>query len=236
MRNIVPGTALLALVAVLAACAPSGTDKTVTVQQLTEPVSFYPHQTGAHWEYLPDGAKIDAPRLSETVEGPAVLDGDVWIAWHLSGRGLEVTRYRQYRPDGVYLKREVKLGTVITFDPPIQEYPAEGDLRVGATWSGDTTATVENPGDTSPDASRTLDISYVSTIIDRRTVNLVSGSFEVYVISFTSRQLDANATVTSELTQQTFFAPHVGEVRDENGNFMVASNVLKAPDEGAATP
>lgn len=231
-RNLLYAVPLLLLA--LASCAPSGTDKTVEVQQLTEPVSFYPHQTGAHWEYLPDGAKVDDPRLVEDVEGPSVLNGDVWIAWHLVGRGIDTTRYRQYRPDGVYLKRQTKLGSVITFDPPIREFPAEADFRVGATWSGETDVTIENPGATkAADAERRLHVNYVYTVIDRRTVALAAGTFEVYVVSLTTRELDADANVTNELTQQTFFAPHVGIVRDENGNFLVASNVLQAADDSA---
>jgi hypothetical protein len=232
-------TALLAVplaLLLLASCAPGGTDKTVSVQQLSEPVSFYPHQTGARWEYLPDGAKIDDPRVVETVDGPAVLDGEVWIAWRLVGRGIDATRYRQYRDDGVFLRREIKLGTVITFDPPIREFPPQGDLRVGATWSGDTNVTVENPGSKSPEATKHLQVSYVYTVVDRRKVSLASGDFEVFVVSFTSRTLDAEANITNELTQQAWFAPFVGEVRDENANFLIASNVLQPPDApGTAT-
>lgn len=216
----------------LAACAPAGSDARVSVQQLTQPISFYPQQTGARWEYLPDGAKLDDPRLVVTVEGPTVLDGEVWTAWHLVGRGLDITRYRQYRPDGVYLRQEEKLGTLIRFDPPMQEFPAQDQLRVGATWSGDTTVTVNATGDSSDtSAARTLDVNYVYTVVDRRTVNVSAGSFDVYVIAFTTRTLDQNASVTKELTQQFWFSPFVGEVKDEAGNFLVASNVLK-PDEG----
>jgi len=245
MRRIVLALVALALLFVLAACAPSS-DKQVTVQQLTKPISYYPHQTGAHWEYLPDGAKLTDPRLTVDVEGPTVLDGQVWIAWHMQGRGLDVTRYLQYKPDGVYLGRENKLGTVINFDPPIQEFPAEGKLRVGATWAGDTkvdvVATQDNGRGTSSakQANKTLDVHYVYTVVDKRQVTLAAGSFEVYVVSFTTRTLDKNANVTNTLTQQFWFTPNVGEIRDENGNVLIASNVLTSkPKHGgsaAGTP
>lgn len=231
MRRIALALAALALL-FLAACAPSSAPE-VKIQQLTKPLSYYPHQTGAHWEYLPDGAKLDEPRLTEDVEGPTVVAGQVWIAWHLKGRGLDATRYRQYRQDGVFLGRENKLGTLITFDPPIQEFPPEDSLRVGATWAGDTQVTVEatqsGAKQQSKPQTKTLHVHYVYTVVDKRQVSLAAGTFEVYVVSFTTRTMDANGNVANELTQQYWFTPYVGVIRDENGNVLIASNVLKAP-------
>ena len=242
MRRIALVLVPLALLLVLAACAPSS-DKQVTVQQLTKPISYYPHQTGAHWEYLPDGAKLTDPRLTVDVEGPTVVDGQVWIAWHIQGRGLDVTRYLQYKSDGVYLGRENKLGTVINFDPPIQEFPAEGQLRVGATWAGDTKVHVvategsgNGAGSSAQQASKTLDVHYVYTVVDKRQVTLAAGTFEVYVVSFTTRTLDENAKITNTLTQQFWFTPNIGEVRDENGNVLIASNVLTPPKPTDGSP
>ncbi|MEJ2287916.1 MAG: hypothetical protein P8Y02_04575 [Deinococcales bacterium] len=236
MRRIALVLGPVALLFVLGACAPTS-EKQVTVQQLTKPISYYPHQTGAHWEYLPDGAKLSDPRLVVDVEGPTVLDGQVWIAWHTQGRGLDVTRYRQYKSDGVYLGRENKLGTIINFDPPIKEFPAEGGLRVGATWDGDTTVHVQATGGDNSQAAKTLQVHYVYTVVDKRTVTLAAGSFDVSVVSFTTRTLDKNANVTSKLTQQFWFTPNIGEVRDENGNVLIASNVLKPKpgDAGASS-
>ncbi|HKI58545.1 MAG TPA: hypothetical protein VKA00_04910 [Trueperaceae bacterium] len=236
MRRIALALAVLAVM-FLAACAPSSAPE-VKIQQLTKPLSYYPHQTGAHWEYLPDGAKITDPRVTEDVEGPTVVGGQVWIAWHLKGRGLDVTRYRQYRPDGVYLGRENKLGTIITFDPAIQEFPTEKTLRVGATWAGDTTVTVKatSSGDqsqsSSKDQTKTLHVHYVYTVVDKRQVTLAAGTFEVYVVAFTTRTMDANGNIANELTQQLWYTPYVGVIRDENGNVLIASNVLKAPAGG----
>ncbi len=211
----------------LAACAPSAGEKKVTVQQLTKPISYFPHQTGAHWEYLPDGAKLSDPRLTEDVEGPTVIDGQVWIAWHLQGRGIDATRYRQYKSDGVYLGRENKLGTVIDFNPPIQEFPAQAQMRVGAEWAGDTTVKVVATNADNKSQSKTLHVHYVYTIVDKRQVTVAAGTFQVYVINFTTRTTDSSGKVTGTLTQQFWFSPFVGEVRDENGNVLIASNVLK---------
>lgn len=241
MRRFAPAVVVLVFLTVLlAGCAPS-TEKQVTVQQLTKPISYYPHQTGAHWEYLPDGAKLTDPRVTVDVEGPTVLNGKIWIAWHTQGRGLDVTRFRQYRSDGVYLSQEDKLGTTITFNPAIHEYPAEGQLRVGATWDGDTKVKVLATGGSGDQASKTLDVHYVYTIVDKRNVSLAAGTFDVYVIAFTTRTFDENANVTSKLTQQFWFAPKVGEIRQKSGDVLIASNVLKptgkaASSGAAATP
>jgi hypothetical protein len=149
---------------------------------------------------------------------------------------LDITRYRQYRDDGVYLKQENKLGTLIRFDPPMREFPPQDLLRVGATWSGDTTVTVGASGDAQAEDARTLSVNYVYTVVDKRTVNVSAGAFDVYVIAFTTRTLDENAAVSNELTQQFWFSPYVGEVRDQSGDYLVASNVLKAaPDDAPAS-
>lgn len=220
------------LAVVLAACAPAS-DQRVGVRQLTEPVTFYPHQTGARWEYLPDGARVSEPRLVKTVEGPTVLDGEVWTSWRLAGRGIDLTSFRQARADGVYLKRRVRPGTVITFDPPIKEFPSQSELRVGATWTGDTTASITFPAADPENQTATLELTYTYTVVDRRTVTLLAGEFEVYVVDLVSRTFDENGAIVEELQQSTWFSPFVGEVRTDNAFFLVDSNVIpEAPDEG----
>ena len=53
------------------------------------------------------------------------------------GRGLDVSSFKQYRPEGVFVLREVRPGTQLTFDPPLQELPAQDALRLGARWGGE---------------------------------------------------------------------------------------------------
>lgn len=229
--------AVLALAAALAACAPSTDDRRQEVQQLTEPVRYYPTQTGVRWSYLPSGAPLSDPRVRMTVEGPTVLEGEVWIATSMVGRGLDVRWYRQLRSDGVYLAREERPGTIITFDPPIRELPREGDLRVGQTWSGTTTAQLRFPEARPENREATLEVQYVTTVVDRREVTVAAGSFEVFVLNFTSRSLDEEGEVVEELTQEIWFAPFVGEVRTENGYFLVDANFLdreRAEEDGRA--
>lgn len=224
---------LLACAATLAACAPT-VDERVEVQQLTEPLTYYPNQTGARWEYLPDAARLTDPRLVRTVEGPTVLDGEVWTAWRTAGRGLDQTAFRQNRSDGVYMKRRLRPGSIITFDPPIREFPAPGELRVGATWSGETTALLEFPEAEVENRSSTLDLTYTYTVVDQRDVELLAGEFEIFVVNLVTRTFDEDGAVVEELQQETWFVPFVGEVRTDNGYFLVDSNVLDEEEEDPA--
>lgn len=222
--------AVLAALLLLGACAPAADEARVEVRQLSAPVSYYPHQTGARWAYLPNDARLSEDPLLVAVEGPTVLDGEVWIAWLLAGRGLEEVSYRQYRPDGVYLKRRLRPGTVIDFAPPIREFPAEGSLRVGATWSGETQVTLSFPEARQENRERVFEVMYTYTVVDQRPVTLASGTFEVFVVALTTRTFDEEGGIAEELTEQIWYAPFVGEVRTDNDFFLVDSNVL-----GAAT-
>lgn len=217
---------ILAVALVLSACAPATSDERVEVQQLTEPLTYYPAQTGARWEYLPDGARLTDPRLVITVQGPTVLDGEVWTAWSVFGRGLDLTSFRQARPDGVYLKRRLRPGTIITFNPPIREFPAPGELRVGVTWAGETTASLRFPNAEPENRSVTVELTYTYTVVDRRAVTLLAGDFDVFVVNLVTRTFDEDGEIVEELQQETWFVPFVGDVRTDNGFFLVDSNVL----------
>lgn len=213
------------LVLALAACTPgSGDGKRVGVEQLTEPITFYPNQTGATWEYLPNGARLSDPTTAVQILGPTVLGGEVWTAWHARGRGLDETSYRQVRADGVWLRRQERLGTTYDFEPPLREYPTPTELRVGGHWTGTTNVHISADG-----GKQTLDlkVDYSYTVVDKRQVSVPAGSLEVFVVDFTSRTTDDAGTITEELTQTTWFAPHVGEVRLRSGQVLVGTNVAK---------
>ena len=220
--------ALSALSVLIGACAPSAEAPRLEVQQLSEPVSFYPRETGARWAYVRDGASLDGLRYVETIEGPTVIDGDVWIAFRLVGGGQDVTHYRQFRDDGVYLRRQTRPGATIDFDPPIREFPAASDLRVGATWRGETIADQRYPS-AAPGLQRLrTEVEYVYTVVDRRPVTVAGAEYDVFVIDRTVRQYDQDGDVDEELTRTAWFAPFVGVVRHENGWFLVDTNVRVA--------
>jgi len=210
--------------ALLAACAPTVETGRVDVQQLVAAPSVYPQETGVRWSYLREGARLDDPRYVETIEGPAVIDGDVWIAFRLFGGGQDATHFRQFRDDGVYLRRQTRPGGTFSFDPPIREMPASADLRVGAIWSGSTSATGNFPG--APVGRRvfTQSIDYVYTVVDLRPVTVGGRIYDVFVIDRTARSFNEAGAIVEEVSQQIWFAPGVGKVRHENGWFLVDSN------------
>lgn len=220
---------IIAIAALLAACVPGGSGARNQADQALGEISYYPQQAGVIWQYLPEGALLEEPRLFSAIEGPTVLDGEIWIGWRTVGLGFDTGYLRQYRSDGVYLRRKTQPGTIFTFEPPIREFPAPESLRVGWTWSGETRVLAEFPE--APVGSRRAetDVSYVYTVVDARTVTLAAGEFEVFVINFVTRTLDEDAAVVDELVQEVWFAPFVGELRTENGYFLVEANFLEAP-------
>ena len=220
-RPIIP----LLLATLLAACAPSAQEgPRVTVEQLTESISFYPSQTGATWEYLPDGAGLDENPLYARIEGPVVLDGEVVTAWRLVGRGIDETDLRRQDASGVHLLRTMKPGSVIDFDPPLQQLPPRSELRRGASWGGETTALVRFPQARPQDREHHWQIEYRYTVVDERVTSVPAGRFRVFVIDFQSVTRDEAGRVQEQLSQQVWFAPHVGKVRNESGYYLVGAN------------
>jgi len=222
MRQLVLLVAAAAVL--LSACAPTTTDsERVGVQQLSDPITYYPFQTGAAWSYLQQGARLSDPRTVVLVEGPTVVDNGVWIGWRLQGPAREKVSYRQVRPGGVFLHSEVRLGiTTLSYDPPIQEYPPEGSLRVGALWSGATDVTLRLHDGSEPE---TQHLEYVYTVVDRRTVTVPAGTMEVFVINLTSRLFDDDGVQVEEQTFETWFSPFIGEVRLNTGHVLTQTNV-----------
>ncbi len=219
--------ASLLAVLVLGGCTPAaGSDERVEVQQLSDPITYYPFQTGAAWQYLRDGDRLSDPRSSTIIDGPTIVDSEVWISFTKTRPGYQERGFRRVTPDGVFLHSRIVLGlTSIRYDPPLQEFPPEGALRVGAQWSGETTVTMSNLG--RPE-SETLDVQYVYTVVDRRTVNTPAGSIEVFVIDLTSRNVSPDGELLDEETSQFWFTPFIGEVRTNQGWVLIDSNVLAA--------
>ncbi len=221
MRTLVFG---ISLFFVLISCAPSPAGR-VEVDQFAGSVSYFPMETGISWAYLPEGASLDSFQVQVSVAGPTVIDGDIWIASQIFGAGLRGVRYRQYRPDGVFILREIAPGTQITHEPPIQEYPASESLRVGMSWGGDTRSTILF---TDRNQTVAFDVNYVYTIVDRRKVRLQAGEFEVFVINLTGRRFDENGSIAEEFSHDVWFAPYFGEVRTREGYVLVSSNLLSS--------
>src|SRR6056297_3609043 len=204
-RPPLPLLAAAAIVLLIGACAPAASEETEAVTTPTGPVAYVPRATGAAWAYLPDRATLDEPRVVVRVEGPTVVDGTVRTAWRMVGRGLDIRWFREHRDDGTFLVREERPGA--------------------------TTATVRFPEAAPENRTSTLALDWITTVVDRRPVTVAAGTFEVFVLNFTTRTLDEDGTVLEELTQETWFSPYLGEVRTENEFFLVDSNLLGLPRE-----
>ena len=215
---------LLIALGLLTACTPTTNQKKVEVEQLSEAVSYYPHEVGASWTYLEPGETTDAPPVVTIVQGPTVVDGDLWIETHQAGRGLDIRWFRQYRPDGVYLLKELRPGMEVSFDPPLQEMPTENTLRVGSTWTGQSTATIFYPEAKANQQRQSYTFDYTYTVVDQRPVNSQAGDFDVYVINMVARMTDEAGSKVDEVTQAFWFSPFVGEVMTENGYVLVNTN------------
>lgn len=216
---------LLILLGLLTACTPAANQQKVEVKQLSEKTTYYPHQVGARWTYLEPGETMDAPPVVTMIQGPTVIDGDLWIETHQAGRGLDVHWFRQYRSDGVFLLKETRPGMEVRFDPPLQEMPAESTLRVGATWTGKSTATITYTEAKGNGKTQTYTFDYTYTVVDQRRPNVQAGDFDVYVINFVARMTDEAGNKIDEVKQALWFSPFVGEVFTENGYVLVDTNV-----------
>lgn len=223
MKRFLPA---LLLLAVLAACAPSTapTERTASVEQLSRAVGFYPDQAGARWEYLPDNAPVDDPRLIQIVEGPRVVDGRTLVAHLTRGGGAEERKYRSIASDGVRLYMRSVPGAQTTFEPPILEFPPAGQLVRGANWGGTTSASTHFPGAQPEFRNETQQIRYRYTVVDRRNVRVPAGTFDVYVINLVTDQLNEAGGVSSSLTQELWYSPYVGEIRTVGGYYLVGLN------------
>lgn len=227
MKRALLAAFVLLFVLLLAACAPSSSDTQVEIQQLNGPVSFYPQEAGATWQYLPTGSSLSSPKITQMIEGPTVVDGDLWVVTRLEGLGLDNRMFRKYGSSGVLLLQELRPGQEVTYDPPVQEFPSEGEFRVGASWGGDTRASVYFPTAKPENQRRSYDVEYRYTVVDRRQVNVQAGNYEAYVIDFVARFLDEDRNVIFDQQLTTWFTPHVGEIKTENDFYLIATNASR---------
>jgi len=216
----------LLLAVLLGACVPAGRDDAprASVSELSRSVGFYPDQSGARWEYLPADAPLDDPKLIQQVEGPRVVDGKTLISHLTRGTGADERKFRSIDGNGVTLHARSVPGAQTTFDPPVQEFPAPGSLRRGASWNGTTTATTHFPAAKPEHRYETRTVRYAYTVVDRRSVRVAAGTFDVYVLNLVTDELDEDGTVASSMTQELWYSPYVGEVRTVGDYFLTGFN------------
>ncbi|MBI5812128.1 MAG: hypothetical protein HZB27_05875 [Meiothermus silvanus] len=210
----------VSLLVALAACAPSATTPSTVQARIDTPVSFYPSEVGLEWTYQPQGARSNEPPYKLSALGTGSFAGEAALRFRFSGRGQDRIYYRRIGPDGVQLLgfEENITQTRVRFNPPMQEYPPQGNLKVGATWGGKTrfvtTLTVQNNARIAEDS---LEYSY--TAAGESEFSTAAGKFRGYRIN-----LDLKDSAGQVERYEIWFVPNVGEVRTREGLLLVERN------------
>lgn len=214
-RHAVSALALAAALALLSACAPSARPSAdgASVETRIAGIHYHPRQAGIRRAYQPEGQPGEL-RIDEL--GPTVRDGQTLYVTRSYGLGLDLRRYREHTPSGVFRVRDEYASHTVTYDPPLQEYPAT--IEPGRTWGGATRAHYDFPGDEHDYAAI---IDYAFTAVQRRNVTINGRQLDVVVIDFEATQRNAGQT----LAQQHWYAPHLGVVRTPDDLYLVNTNL-----------
>lgn len=222
--NKLTRSTLIALITTLtlAACSPATTPpSTADATSAPTSVSFYPLNTGLEWNYHRTGEPLTNTPIKTRATGPITHNGVTLLRKTTSGRGISTTRYYSNTSNGLYLHREDRPGTIITYEPPIHHMPAREQLMRGTTWTGATTSTITFPDAPPKNRIETVQLQYEYTVVDQRKVSTPAGTFEAFIINRTAIDTTNNTTVTQEF----WFSPYVGELRTTENLILTARNI-----------
>jgi hypothetical protein len=214
---------LLILSAVLFACVPTQEPAKPPKPPVESGViggetSFYPSAAGLTWQYIKESNSADAPKYRLEVLGPSLFHGHTLTAMHFVGNASDQTYFREFSSGGVKLYGfSISQTGDVTFDPPIQEYPAQGELKVGARWGGETTVTAPNLAD--PSKPESYKISYTYSVLARQQFKVADQVYDTFRIAY-----EVIAGPNQRTTQTIHFTPSVGEVRTKEGLLMLGKN------------
>ncbi|MDX2005357.1 MAG: hypothetical protein SFU83_08785 [Meiothermus sp.] len=220
---------LLGLVALLGACVPQNTpppNPNVPSTRIETTGSFYPLQTSFEWIYLPDRAGATDPSYRLTILGQGSFNNQVVTRYRFFGRGQDRIYYRQVDASGVRMLgfEEVVTETVTRFDPPIQEYPAQANLIVGARWGGISrfTTDLRAGGRTTRFAEGQFEYTY--TVLGRANVSVQNNTYQVFRIGLERKTPASGPNPAQTDTAEIWFVPNVGEVRTQEGLQLLDRN------------
>lgn len=211
---------LLPLCGLLAGCAPRQAPVAAPVKATTEAsaVSFYPHESGLSWTYLPEGDTANAQPYVLQGLGPTIFREKTVDAVQLTGRGASQTWYRSYSAGGVKLLGFTKPGVTVALDPAWQEAPAESAWRVGLSWEGSSNVTVlDDAGKVQAQGV----LKYRYDVQDYRQVKVPTGTYNVWVVT---RQISDDLGGLFPATQQYWFAPFIGDIRTPENLLLTGKN------------
>jgi hypothetical protein len=211
---------LASIAVLLAACAPQ-TGSGVNTATIQGKPAFYPSQIGLDWVYLPQRSPTSDPPYRLSILGPGSFGGQPAIRYRFSGRGQERSYFRRIGSNGIQLLgfEETVTSSVVRFTPPMQEYPAEATMNVGARWGG--TSRVESEIIAGGRVTRLADssITYNYEVVGRTNVAVGAGSFEALRISLRIKPAQGELEV-----YEIWYVPYVGEVRTREGLLLVGRN------------
>jgi hypothetical protein len=207
----------------LAACGPAETSPPPRVGTgvITGPPStFYPSSPGLSWIYLPAAAdgSIDptAAPFELRVEGQRAFKGKILTGVRFFGRAGDRVYYRDFSAGGVQLYGWDSPDFVtVTYDPPILEYPPEGQLVRGFTWGNESKITT-----TFPKGQETVvKISERYRVLGTEKYKVGEQTYDTVVINY-----EGNLSSGERLTSVIYFAPKIGEVRTKEGLILFRKN------------
>ncbi len=180
--------------------------------------SFYPNAAGLAWQYIKESTSADAPKYKLEVLGPSLFHGKTLTAIRFVGNASDQTYFREFSSTGVKLYGfSISQTGDVTFEPAIQEYPASSELKLGATWGGQTTVTEPNLADkTKP---KSYPISYTYTVLARQQFKVGDKIYDTFRIAY-----EVIASPTERTTQTIHFTPNIGEVRTKEGLLLLGKN------------
>jgi hypothetical protein len=180
--------------------------------------SFYPNAAGLTWQYIKESNTLDAPKYKLEILGPSLFHGKTLTAIRFLGNASDQTYFREFSSTGVkYFGYSIAQTGDVTFEPAIQEYPAPNELKIGASWGGETKVTEPNLAD--PSKPKTYKISYTYTVLARQQFKVAEQIYDTYRIAF-----EVIAGPTQRSTQTIHFTPNVGEVRTKEGLLLLNKN------------
>jgi hypothetical protein len=217
---------LIPMIVLLAACTPAVTpDPVGSVTQQSE-IGYYPSNTGLTWQYLLEGETPGSIAPYELkVEGPQAVDSKVVTAFHFIGRGAERWYYRDFTKDGVFLVAE---GTPnfyeVTYTPSVQEYPNQGRIIVGNTWSGVSSMKISTPQVKQQPAT----LTYQYRVLAQEKLEINKVTYDAFRISEDKRIALGGGQKDLSESSLIWFVPKIGEIQRSNLNdgkrILVARN------------
>ena len=144
-----------------------------------------------------------------------MFGGKTLAGFSFTGRTQNYLYYREIGPGGVRLHGFTSPGVItVTYDPPLQEYPPEASLKVGATWGGQSKVTT-TPVQGKPEE---VTLVYAYRVLEERDYRVGSTVYPKALLINLEQRLSNGDTVNQAIR----FLPKIGEVRTREGLALIA--------------